>query len=435
MISKFTLENFKSYHQATLPLAPLTLLIGANASGKSNAIEGLQILSGIARASEIYSEIERLEYQGFLRGPSGEFFYKSWGAFTLGCAMEYDSPWRNLKIKLQQQAMGIVVVEESILSPTENRPLYRIVPDSLSGDTMMVEYNPFDISVPMPTISTRSVQAVFTQLTTPARFADKHTQAQKQIPVVAQAIQQSLTKILFFDPAPQLMRSYNSLYMKNVLQRQGKNISSVLYELCQDPAQKEQVLAFIRSLPEQNIRDIDFIITQRNDVLLRLIETFGGNEQPCDAPNLSDGTLRVLAIAAALLSAPEGSLVVIEEIDNGIHPSRADILMKNIQQIVNERHIRVLLTTHNPALMDALPLEAIPNVVYCYRDPEQGDSRLVRLADLEDYPRLIAQGNVGGLITRGILEQRFKEPPPPPEEQVARALAWLQNLEAEVQAQ
>ena len=45
MIQSFTIENFKSFERATLPLAPLTLLIGANASGKSNAIEAMQLLS------------------------------------------------------------------------------------------------------------------------------------------------------------------------------------------------------------------------------------------------------------------------------------------------------------------------------------------------------------------------------------------------------
>lgn len=34
MLSSFTIENFKSYREATLKLAPLTVLIGANASGK-----------------------------------------------------------------------------------------------------------------------------------------------------------------------------------------------------------------------------------------------------------------------------------------------------------------------------------------------------------------------------------------------------------------
>ena len=51
--------------------------------------------------------------------------------------------------------------------------------------------------------------------------------------------------------------------------------------------------------------------------MVKLTETFGGSATEYDATLLSDGTLRVLAIAAAVLSAPEGSIVVIEEIDNG----------------------------------------------------------------------------------------------------------------------
>src|SRR5215210_5342570 len=45
MLQSVTIENFKSFERATLPLAPLTLLIGANASGKSNAIEAMQLLA------------------------------------------------------------------------------------------------------------------------------------------------------------------------------------------------------------------------------------------------------------------------------------------------------------------------------------------------------------------------------------------------------
>lgn len=48
MLQSISIENFKSFRQATLPLAPLTLLIGANASGKSNAIEAMQLLSWLA---------------------------------------------------------------------------------------------------------------------------------------------------------------------------------------------------------------------------------------------------------------------------------------------------------------------------------------------------------------------------------------------------
>ena len=52
----------------------------------------------------------------------------------------------------------------------------------------------------------------------------------------------------------------------------------------------------------------------------------------------------------------------------------------------------------NPALLDALPDDAVPHVVFCYRDRADGSSRLVRLMDLPDYPELIARGSVGAAI-------------------------------------
>jgi len=55
MLTSITIRNFKSFHEATLPLAPLTLLIGANASGKSNAIEAIRFLSWLARGQRLGS--------------------------------------------------------------------------------------------------------------------------------------------------------------------------------------------------------------------------------------------------------------------------------------------------------------------------------------------------------------------------------------------
>ena len=138
----------------------------------------------------------------------------------------------------------------------------------------------------------------------------------------------------------------------------------------------------------------------------------------------------VLAIAAAMLSAPEGSLVVIEEIDNGVHPSRARHLLERIQTVAERRRLRVLLSTHNPAMLDALPDKAVPDVVFCYRDPVQGDSRLVRLGSLPDAPELLLQDTLGHLMTTGALE-RFVKTHQGPEARKAKAQAWLAALQSD----
>ena len=60
MLRRFEIDNFKSYRNARLELGggetgdwPLTVLIGANASGKTNLIEGLRLLSSIAGGARL----------------------------------------------------------------------------------------------------------------------------------------------------------------------------------------------------------------------------------------------------------------------------------------------------------------------------------------------------------------------------------------------
>lgn len=53
MLKKLILENWKSFRYAELPLDTLTVLIGTNASGKSNVVEALEFLQRIANGENI----------------------------------------------------------------------------------------------------------------------------------------------------------------------------------------------------------------------------------------------------------------------------------------------------------------------------------------------------------------------------------------------
>jgi predicted ATPase len=227
------------------------------------------------------------------------------------------------------------------------------------------------------------------------------------------------------------MRSYGHK-TDRLLEKYGENLSGVLYNLCQDSTLKNKILEFVKILPEQDIKDIEFIETPREEVMLQLIETFGSFSSPYDADNLSDGNLRVLAIAAVLFSAPEQSIVVIEEIDNGVHPSRAKSLLERMSIVAKERNLRVLISSHNPALLDALPDEAVPNTVYCYRNPDNGSSQLVRLGNFPDYPELIARGSIGYLMTQGLLERVVKHYPGSEQKKI-KAKEWLASIRKEVE--
>jgi AAA15 family ATPase/GTPase len=47
MLTRLTLTDFKSFVEQTADLSPVTLLVGANASGKSNFLDAIRFLQGV----------------------------------------------------------------------------------------------------------------------------------------------------------------------------------------------------------------------------------------------------------------------------------------------------------------------------------------------------------------------------------------------------
>lgn len=445
MLTAITLEDFKSYRSARLPLAALTVLIGANASGKSNAIEGMRLLSWLAQGQKL-SAIQYAIQSGerVVRGMVEDLPFERGDAFGLGAETDR-TEWNRLTMRVQRRADGLHIVAETLTHDGASVPLYTLdQPSAERGTDCGVAYNNFARGGRKPHVTCSDQQAIFTQLTSPATFEAAHKNARARIPPVVQALERWLSDMLFLDPVPARMREY-AFPSDKKLQGDGRNLSAVLYNLWgadrdktieaaranEEPykTQRQAILSFIQSLPEQDIARLSFLEEPRGGVMVQLTETFGGRSRDVDASLLSDGTLRVLSIAAAMLSAPEGSLVVIEEIDNGVHPSRARHLLENIRSIAERRSLRVLLSTHNPAMLDALPDAALPDVLFCYRDPQDGSSRVARLQDVPDYPELIAQGSLGALVTTGALERFVKQPHAL--DRKARALAWLEAIRQE----
>ncbi|EZP51816.1 AAA family ATPase [Delftia sp. RIT313] len=439
MLIEFSLKEFKSFREATLPLGPLTVLIGANAAGKSNAIEALRLLSWLAQGQKLTSiQYEVNKADRVVRGRVSDLCHKGETKFTLGCRTD-DSEWNLLEMQLSLRDGELHITSEKVDDYFQRVPLYTMDRPSINLSTDAgVAYNNFATGGNKPHVTVSDQMAVFVQFESAARFGAGHKKAQEVIPKVAKRYQNILSNILFLDPVPARMREYSFTTDKRLL-GDGTNLSSVLHRLWGEDSdsqdepyatQRRDILDFIQSLPEQDISGLSFLRGPRSEVMVQVQETFGGNPRDYDASLLSDGTLRVLAVAAAMLSATEGSLVVIEEIDNGVHPSRARHLLDSIRAIAERRKLRVLLSTHNPAMLDALPDVAVPDVVFCYRDPSGGDSKLIRMHNIPDVPDLLIQGPLGQLMTSGTLE-RFVKNHKGPRSRKMKAQAWLESLKAQ----
>ena len=174
-------------------------------------------------------------------------------------------------------------------------------------------------------------------------------------------VEENINRVFILEPVPNRMRQYSKV--SKVLQRDGGNIAGVLAALPEEEKRRveRELTEYIRPLPEQDINKIEAVTVglTNSDAMLYCYEGWNPNE-PVDARGMSDGTLRFAAIVVALLTVQPHSLLIIEEVDNGLHPSRAKELIKVLKKVSSERNVDVLCTTHNPTLIGELGNEMIP---------------------------------------------------------------------------
>lgn len=413
-LEELRLTRFKSFHEARLPLRDLTLLIGRNGSGKSNAIDGLQVLSKLAQGEDVRDAVEGSRHEGpEVRGgargcaPFGE------SSFELGCRVSMGSETIEFDVEIQVEPDVQIRSERlCLLEPNGPRSLLASDPPDAESADILARYDNGKQGK-NPAVPFRSTRLLATQVAAKVPSATKATQ---RVHRAAAALLQALESVFVLDPVPALMRQYVPS-RDVVLRRRADNLSAAVGSLLAQPATANRLRELIQSLPQQPIDDITVQSSPLGDVIIALEERVGQRSVPVSARVMSDGMLRFIAFATALLESPllgDGggvtdrdpghTMLVIEEIENGLHPSQAARVVDLIREESRQREVRTLATTHSPAILTALDAEDHEGVVVCDRDPATGESRLRRLVELESYPRAMAAGSLGDAVTRQRLE-------------------------------
>ena len=209
----------------TLKLAPLTVLIGANASGKSNAVEALRLLSWLAQGNKLGS-IRYAVQEGdqALRGTVRDLTHRNRGEFSLSCLTTHPK-WGYYSITLQiQDDDDLHITDERLIGPDQNVPLFEVVSSQESGGGIRVAYNNFARGGRKPQVVCIDQLAVLVQLESSARFESGQRTAQRVIPEVTTQYQEWLSNIVFLDPLPSTMRGY-SFKAERTLSGNGANLS------------------------------------------------------------------------------------------------------------------------------------------------------------------------------------------------------------------
>ncbi len=413
MIKCFTFENFKSFEKAELNIETLTTLIGTNSSGKSNAIEGIAILSTVATGMELSTILDGTKNTGaIVRGGSHGCTRFKTSAFKLGCLIDWDKEYDllyEIKVGVNGRVVideeGLYLVKQNTLGPKNNK-IFKTKDAGSDRVEIKVQYKNGKVGPNPDTICVRSSAILPQMLGKIARESDE----EREIVCMMERVVNHLKNVMVLNPVPSEIRNY--VRMSDVdLRINCDNLSAVLNKMCKDAMNKQKLLNIVKELPENAVEDIEFIETKIGDVIFALREKNLNSTELVDARQLSDGTLRCIAVLTAVLMCEKGSMIVIEEIDNGIHPARVYKLIEQLTQIGEERNVDIIITTHNATLMNSYKKDALVGVSVVYRDKERGTSKVKSFVDIDDFPAMLASGGLGNAMIDESLIHSLKEEP------------------------
>ena len=349
------MQNWKSFKDSSLYIDSLGILIGTNASGKSNVLDAFAFLRAMAEGKSLLDAIQAV------RGGEDWVIRRGENSFCISVEIE------------ENDKKYVVVIE--------------VVKHDLTFSYGRCEIHLKGLEEEKPTVWVDSSRAISWSV-----FGVKPSSE------LLSLVYTTLRNVFILDPVPAKMRNYCKVSKE--LKADGSNTAGVLCALSPEDKEKvEKSLSnYVRPLPERDINKVESVAVglNKSDAMLYCYEDWNP-DQPVDARGMSDGTLRFTAIVVALLTAAPHSLLLIEEVDNGLHPSRAKELVDMLKELSRQRQVDVLCTTHNPVLLDELGNKMIPFVSYVTRN-SQGDSQVNLLEEKANLAKLMASGSIGSMM-------------------------------------
>ncbi len=402
------LSDFKSFARADIPLTDLTVFVGANGSGKSNALDAIRFLQGAALELPI-ADVLRGRVEGgrelwpAIRGGIGEVcrFGNDRFALTSSWQLGTDVVTHCIECAVRPVPM---VVGEKLFAEGHGSYLFDTAAGSLGKSGGIQQGRALNVALRRsrggdkkggrsPSQTHSSDSSLLGQLTPDI---DVH----EEVARFTGAVRTAMRSTKFMSISSQAMRDYAPAAATD-LGVDGQNISAAVRHLCEDASGKRRLVEWLTELCAPRIVDIDFVVTDLGDVMLQLVEDDGTK---ISARSLSDGTLRFLGHLVALLSAPRGSILLIEEIENGLHPQRLSLLVQLLEGVTKDRGVQVIATSHSPLVLMALSAERLEHAVVFGRVAGREGTVVRRLGDLRGFRAAVEKRGADRVFESGWLE-------------------------------
>ena len=410
-------KNFKTFKDETIEFDNLNILIGANASGKSNTISLFRLINniidyGIENAISLAGGTEYLLNTTI--GKEQPFFV----SFTYEMADK-----RNIRSIDKKKALSLVMGSFDYcfeIKPHSKGTGFSITKDSIainyyqltedSTETSIkydnekkftIEYkrntkgkiscsHQSTLDVDEEILNKELVNGFIEHFLNDDRFKKELMLHYVSIFMLPNYFFRSWIGIYDFDP--KLMKKAASLTSINNLEEDGSNLANILQSLLKSKPDRiklinllKDCLPFVKSIKTESNFD--------KSVSYKIQESY--SKKPLYANFLSDGTVSIIAIIIALHFEETMGTVILEEPERNLHPALMDRVIEMAKE--SSKSKQVLITTHTPELIKHADINSIllasrcDDGFTCIKKPINDDTVKVFLENEIGIEELFAQ--------------------------------------------
>ncbi len=401
MITYIKINGFKSFHHFEMEFTPFTVIAGANASGKSNLFDALQLLARLAESDNLKRAF--LEQRGdfielFTQYDDNRYASEIHFLIEMLVNRKVKDAWGNeaelkytrlryeLKIKRYTNSSGLedlAVTHEQLekLNQREDNWI-KIIPKQKLGlwrPKVMIgkrgipyietttEHDILTVLVPQDGTAgnrrrfplnnaTRTVLSSFDTVDFPHVLAAK----------------EEMKSWKFLQLNPEDLRQPTSKRSgEDTLTSSGKNLAATLYRIQQTDSYS--LVEISRKLNNFLPSFTEVSVIEDNENKQYVIKLKEADKKEFSSRVLSEGTLRILALCILEQDDKHTGLLCFEEPENGIHPFRIKAmtkLLKDLSTDFKEADMplrQVIANTHSPVLVgNMLQWQEDPNVSVWY---------------------------------------------------------------------
>lgn len=346
MIEKITIENYKSVQQLELELGRVTVLIGANGSGKSNILEAIAFSSAAANDK---LDNEFLTSRGIRVTDNPEF---------MRSAFDRKNTSKDIDIKIE---VGKGYVEYSLKN--NNKQLYSNWLDTTVNKIPIKEVEDFlkDYTKKNNLSGTNEI---------PAEFFDK---------LFAKNLEpNSIKNFLIYAPENSSLRTFEKEGQIQPLGIHGEGLFKLL-KVLSSPKNKSRLAEVKDKLKlidwfgdfdvAKNLAPHETRIQIKDKYLDKKLAYF-------DQKSSNEGFLFLLFYLCLFVSSDTPSFFAIDNIEASLNPKLCSQLMIELTALAKKYKKQVIFTTHNPAILDGLNLNDANQKLYVVYRNKLGQTKV-----------------------------------------------------------